>query len=281
MPDPATERAVDEVAGRGGAHDQLPGPELDADLRALGLAQRDDERFHDRPPGTNAPIRNQTPRITRTHGQYVAMSSPGPVPSDPGRAREQEAPDDHPRHRPGQPPEATRPARGRRRGPRRRTATPTRIRNSGHASLQVQPIARWTRKTMPRPISQVAPMIGPRRGPFTTPPPDGPAVSRPRPSAVSSTIDAQGDEHRRPEPVEVDLGHPLTDEEEDPEQQQEPAGDQTRPSRPPFVRRSARRAARAARRADRGVGWTQPVVGAPSAVSAAAPARRSRPAAGG
>ena len=50
-----------------------------------------------------------------------------------------------------------------------KVATPTRITNSGQASPHVQPLASRMRKTTPRPMSHVAPVMEPRLADVTVP----------------------------------------------------------------------------------------------------------------
>src|SRR4029079_15016340 len=121
------------------------------------------------PLGTKAPMRNQIPRMTSAHGQYVAMRSPGAIPIDPvvlARSTEPttiQATGHVHEHKPPYSP---------RRGMTAVTsmATPMRITNIGHAWLHGRSAARWTRKTIPRPISQVAPISGLVRVSDTVPP---------------------------------------------------------------------------------------------------------------
>ena len=107
-------------------------------------------------------MRNQIPRMTSAHGQYVVMSSAGCVPivpvvlarsTEPTTIQATGQVNDH------RPPYSQR----RRMIAVTNMATPMRMTNIGHAWLHARSAARWTRKTIPRPISQVAPISGPVR----------------------------------------------------------------------------------------------------------------------
>ena len=90
-------------------------------------------------------------------------------------------------------------------------ATPTRITNSGHAWFHVQSFASRMRKTRPRPISQVAPVIAPRRELVTAAIPLGPRVAR-EPDDERGPPEA--DEQERPEQVDVEVRQELLHEED-------------------------------------------------------------------